>query len=373
MTSERKIAANRRNGQNSRGPRSAAGKAIASRNALRHGLAAIKYREPVAATDLENFAQALCDGDVDPALFEQAVAIAREDYVLRAITEQQLAVIERLHEPLAPTLGKRNNRLQLGNARLQKSREAYDELVALRDRLMEKYKGELPGAPAEADADPLVRLHLRIVLMDKEEAILARGEDPTMTLGCHPEERPEQRSESEVLEAGASELIRLDRYEHRAQARRNRAIRIFIHLKLVKQGRLLEEDGWQNEPKLRKLRRTPARMYPKASGLRLGSRINSTCGADLQNEPKFEKVSQPAGRTNPNRSGHSCSTATTPATNHGKAPPQNEPKLTKHGPHRPTGPNGRVRPPRRTAAQQDAALRILTRQHFLEWLDPTGP
>jgi hypothetical protein len=40
MTSESKIAANRRNGRKSRGPRTAAGKSIASRNALRHGFAA---------------------------------------------------------------------------------------------------------------------------------------------------------------------------------------------------------------------------------------------------------------------------------------------------------------------------------------------
>lgn len=335
MTSERKIAANRRNGRNSRGPRSAAGKAIASRNALRHGLAAIKYREPVALADLERFARALCGGDVDEALFEQALAIAREDYVLRAITEQQLAVIERLHDPLAPTLGKRNNRLKLGEARLQKSREAYDELVALRDRLMEKYKGELPAAPAEADADPLVRLHLRIVLMDKEEAIVARGEDPTMTLGCHPEERPEQRSESDVLEASASALIRLDRYERRAQARRNRAIRVFINLKLGRHGRSCGEDGWQNEPKLRNLQRLSCRTNPNGSG------------HPRPHESRLREATvNVRGRTESQR--------------------QNEPNTTSLGPKRPPPPQRNVRSPRRNPAQKDAALRISTRQHLLQ-------
>ena len=38
MASEKQIAANRRNAQNSSGPRSAAGKKRASRNAHRHGL-----------------------------------------------------------------------------------------------------------------------------------------------------------------------------------------------------------------------------------------------------------------------------------------------------------------------------------------------
>jgi len=47
MTSERQIAANRLNGRKSRGPRTTAGKSTASRNAVRHGLAAIGRRQPI--------------------------------------------------------------------------------------------------------------------------------------------------------------------------------------------------------------------------------------------------------------------------------------------------------------------------------------
>ena len=46
MRSDRKSAANRRNSCKSCGPRTAAGKAIASRNALKHGLSAVVYRQP---------------------------------------------------------------------------------------------------------------------------------------------------------------------------------------------------------------------------------------------------------------------------------------------------------------------------------------
>ena len=85
MTSARKVAANRRNGRKSRGPRSAAGKSIASRNALRHGLAAMIHRRAPPLREVENFAQALCGDDNDPLLFDKALAIAQEEFVLRAI------------------------------------------------------------------------------------------------------------------------------------------------------------------------------------------------------------------------------------------------------------------------------------------------
>ena len=52
MTSEQKIEANRRNGRKSRGPRTAAGKLTASRNALRHGLASITHRQAMPVDEI---------------------------------------------------------------------------------------------------------------------------------------------------------------------------------------------------------------------------------------------------------------------------------------------------------------------------------
>ena len=46
MSSNRKLAANKRNGCKSSGPRTAAGKKKASRNALKHGLSAVVHRQP---------------------------------------------------------------------------------------------------------------------------------------------------------------------------------------------------------------------------------------------------------------------------------------------------------------------------------------
>jgi hypothetical protein len=106
MSSERQIAASRANGRKSRGPRTAAGKFVASRNAHRHGLAAATHHQGAPSQDIERLAKSLCHRDDNPALFEQALVIANNELVLRAISPQQLAVVERLQEPSAKALAK---------------------------------------------------------------------------------------------------------------------------------------------------------------------------------------------------------------------------------------------------------------------------
>jgi hypothetical protein len=59
MASEKQIAANRRNARKSSGPRSVAGKARASRNAIRHGLAGNFWKDPSAAYAIETMTKLL--------------------------------------------------------------------------------------------------------------------------------------------------------------------------------------------------------------------------------------------------------------------------------------------------------------------------
>ena len=60
MSSDHKAAANKRNSGRSCGPRTAAGKATASRNALKHGLSAVVNRQPVSSAEIERLAEAFC-------------------------------------------------------------------------------------------------------------------------------------------------------------------------------------------------------------------------------------------------------------------------------------------------------------------------
>jgi len=97
MTSAKQIAANRRNGRKSRGPRAAADKSRTRFNALRHGLAAVTRRNRLLAPVIERIAKAICADDQNPLLFEQALTIAENEIVLIRVRAERVAAIERGH------------------------------------------------------------------------------------------------------------------------------------------------------------------------------------------------------------------------------------------------------------------------------------
>jgi hypothetical protein len=98
MSWERKVTANRTNGRKSRGPRTAAGKAKASRNAQRHGLAAKCHLNSDASGQIERITNAICSVDADPLLREQAQIIVQSAVVLHRVQLQNLATLERIRD-----------------------------------------------------------------------------------------------------------------------------------------------------------------------------------------------------------------------------------------------------------------------------------
>jgi hypothetical protein len=96
MTSESKIAANRRNSRRSSGPRSAAGKLTVSRNALRHGLAAVTLRDSGIAAEVDRLATAIGGEDADAGQREQALIIAESELTLLRMRAVRTNILEQM-------------------------------------------------------------------------------------------------------------------------------------------------------------------------------------------------------------------------------------------------------------------------------------
>jgi hypothetical protein len=281
MTSERQLAANRRNSRKSSGPRSAAGERRASRNALRHGLAAIAYRPPAPTGAIERLARSICGPGDEPLLFGAAVAIAEAYFARRAIAEQRVAVIERLRDATAIALAKGDNSLMLGKARFFEAWLANREIEARVPELLGKYnlqrppkksekppprkvkkpppkKGEKPpptkdepgtlgdgesvrswldgsanGFPVESwimEWDDIVPIRLKALLEEADSAELRQRALDLATKHIDAQ----QRDEYEALQEAIPDLKRLDRYERRAWSQQKCAIREFMNIKLLR-------------------------------------------------------------------------------------------------------------------------------------------
>jgi hypothetical protein len=93
MSSERRIAANKRNAQNSRGPRTAAAKARVSRNAFSHGLAASAFPDKSFSAQVEKLARALAHPNGDAASLAQARIIVEAEQDLQRIGAAKVSLL----------------------------------------------------------------------------------------------------------------------------------------------------------------------------------------------------------------------------------------------------------------------------------------
>src|SRR5436190_19952220 len=85
MISQRKLGANRRNAKKSTGPRTTVGKRNASRNALRHGLNAIRFCEQPVDQKVMQIAKMICADETDSLCFDQAHIIAESCLLLARV------------------------------------------------------------------------------------------------------------------------------------------------------------------------------------------------------------------------------------------------------------------------------------------------
>ena len=205
MISRAKAEASRNNGRKSRGPRTAAGRSCASHNALRHGLAALTYK-PAAFAEVERIAKAICNGDTNPLLFDQALVIAENEMVRRCVRVEAIALIERLRDIAVNPLS-RDNSLTRAKVRFRRGKLRYKQLVQAKAKTIATTTGGEKNSLQEQESD-------------------AAQSQPTRM------QKPiKSRDEFDALRLAMPDLDRLARYERRAWSRQKRAFREFIEIK----------------------------------------------------------------------------------------------------------------------------------------------
>jgi hypothetical protein len=209
--SDRRIEANRRNATRSTGPKTAQGKARASRNARKHGLSIAVGSE--ASGELLTLARMMCGEQRDSLLNEQAIIIAECQLLLGRIRRARASILDEVQTPLKPP----------------KETRPHEEIVTL---LSFPSRRNLLKAAKVAGA-------VTRVLSDITE--IAQISGSKSTLNAHPglrwlrgqriEALDPYQAELDALQRALPKLRAIDRYERRALSRRRKAIQRFCALR----------------------------------------------------------------------------------------------------------------------------------------------
>jgi hypothetical protein len=193
MNLTRSVIANRLNSQRSTGPKSIGGKARSAQNARRHGLAA---GLDVDIAERDALAFKIAQSEADPVAFAVAQEIANADLELCRVRQACEEVFST--QPLAPDSEPTDiqklspkERMLLNKIRII---EKSDTLTKNQFRVLEKLRSQLER------------------LMHKNKITRER----------------------EFLEKKTSQLLKLERYERRAQSRRRAAINKFDEVTRIK-------------------------------------------------------------------------------------------------------------------------------------------
>jgi hypothetical protein len=183
LASERQIAANRRNARKSTGPRSAAGKKRAGRNAYRHGLSVSMSSNAAFTKELDRLVREIAGDTTDAIALERARAVAEAELELARVQRAKVALIERA--------------------------SAFGELD-----------------PPQLTVAQMIRL---LNAFDRGRFIVPKPLDASATM---PSQEPDRSAEA--VRRVLPDLRKLDRYEHRAALRRDHAVRnLLVESKLV--------------------------------------------------------------------------------------------------------------------------------------------
>jgi hypothetical protein len=125
MVSSKKLAANRLNARASTGPRTRAGKASSSKNALRHGLTLPLQVDGTLAAEIEELARAMVDAEAPPLLQYNARVFALAQFDVVRIRRERARLWEKF---------------QVGYSKLKTVWRSEDKQVVILVRLIRKLR-----------------------------------------------------------------------------------------------------------------------------------------------------------------------------------------------------------------------------------------
>jgi hypothetical protein len=146
MISKRKVAANRRNAAHSTGPNTAKGKARASRNAYKHGLAVSVLNDRAISAEVERLARSIVGETGTPYELMQARVVAETEFDLLRVWATRLKITEASIGAVVPELASGAQRAgALPDSPMQsqflEAQRAYAVLRALpRLEMLERYE-----------------------------------------------------------------------------------------------------------------------------------------------------------------------------------------------------------------------------------------
>lgn len=224
-TSDRRRRANQANAKLSTGPRSKAGKARSSGNALRDGLSIPIWRDLSLTTEAEALAERIAGPDASnvKADLARSIAAAQVDVMrIRAIRHKKIKdlILDRAYQPSV---------FYMRSFDPARARELFDECITNTPKTVPKIRHvdghfyveeNVPGDNNKRDSNNIENMDEATIMIEAAR----RYEENRHFLAPPLKGR---KKLAFVLETKALELMRLDRYERRALSRRKSAIRKF--------------------------------------------------------------------------------------------------------------------------------------------------
>ena len=184
----RRIIANGENAKKSRGPTSREGKAQSAQNAFRHGLSVSLSNDEEFCVERDALAQTISADSACVATFSVAQEIAEAELDLKRVRQVKEAL-----------MSKQNSTPIVSPAKIKKGKKGEANMLLEKIEIIKK--SDRPIKNQEALLLKLGNQFSRIVY------------------------EPNEKSRADQFADIASELLKIERYEHRAILRRDRAIR----------------------------------------------------------------------------------------------------------------------------------------------------